>query len=238
MFHYYYTAQEILDQLDRCAQENSFPMLDNGYVYPVDVHLTAYRDVTRWAIIIQDIGVHNHAWQHDRIQNCLSCFGNCLMLPPGWNNESFLFPASEGLDSPTFADDNVWLIHPEATTIQIRDVRVPIPRDEQFYVQKGIEHELPPQITVIEMIRSLFPEYRHLFLATEREIRQHMPANLPLLLELTAWYHPNLGEEELPSQTSTFQMIAKVLETGDAHYYRPRVAPNTHWSNWPDGGSC
>ena len=31
--------------------------------------------------------------------------------------------------------------------------------------------------------------------------------------------------------------LAKVLATGDVHAYRPTSPPNTHWSNWPDGGT-
>ena len=48
-----FTIPEILDQLDRCAQAYTFPMLDNGYVYPGAVNLTAYSDIARWAIIIE-----------------------------------------------------------------------------------------------------------------------------------------------------------------------------------------
>jgi hypothetical protein len=37
---------DILRQFDGAAQRFTFPMLDNGYVYPVDVRLTAFRDDT------------------------------------------------------------------------------------------------------------------------------------------------------------------------------------------------
>jgi hypothetical protein len=33
-------------------------------------------------------------------------------------------------------------------------------------------------------------------------------------------------------------MLAKVLVTGDAAHYKPTKPPNTHWSNWPGGGTC
>lgn len=234
----HYTAQSILDQLDQCAHDRTFPMLDNGYVYPVDVHLTAYRDASRWAIVIQAIGVHNHAFKHDRIQNALHCFGNCLKQPPGLNNQRFLFPTSDGLDGSSFADDNVWYMHPQATSIRVRDVVVPISRDVDIFVQKGIERELPSAITVIECIRSLFPEYRALFLATDAELRQHIPTDLPQLLELREWQHPDLIADELPSHTQTFQMLADVLETGNPERYQGDIVPNTHWRNWPEGGMC
>jgi hypothetical protein len=56
-----YTVSEILTQLatnhrwfDQRAGDMNFPMLGNGYTYPADVRLTAYRDDTRWAVAIED----------------------------------------------------------------------------------------------------------------------------------------------------------------------------------------
>jgi hypothetical protein len=33
-----------------------FPVLDNGYVYPVDVRLSAYADGCRWALVVEWLG--------------------------------------------------------------------------------------------------------------------------------------------------------------------------------------
>ncbi len=40
-----------------------------------------------------------------------------------------------------------------------------------------------------------------------------------------------------PSNYETWQQIAKVITTGDTSYYRPTLEPNSHWKNWPEGGS-
>ncbi|MDO7847241.1 hypothetical protein Q5H92_12790 [Hymenobacter sp. M29] len=40
-----------------------------------------------------------------------------------------------------------------------------------------------------------------------------------------------------PSSYETWQQLAKVLQTGDTSHYKPTLAPNTHWSNWPESGS-
>jgi len=34
-----------------------------------------------------------------------------------------------------------------------------------------------------------------------------------------------------------FQQLAKVLETGDVGHYRATKPSNTHWRNWPEGGT-
>jgi hypothetical protein len=40
-----------------------------------------------------------------------------------------------------------------------------------------------------------------------------------------------------PSSYETWQQIAKVIATGDTSYFRPTLEPNSHWKNWPEGGS-
>jgi hypothetical protein len=41
----------------------------------------------------------------------------------------------------------------------------------------------------------------------------------------------------LPSEYETWQLIAKVIATGDTSLYRPTLEPNSHWKNWPESGS-
>jgi hypothetical protein len=43
--------------------------------------------------------------------------------------------------------------------------------------------------------------------------------------------------ENLPSAYETWQLIAKVIATGDTLLYQPTLAPNSHWKNWPESGS-
>jgi hypothetical protein len=56
-------------------------------------------------------------------------------------------------------------------------------------------------------------------------------------MELHNWFHPDVVNDELPSNNETFQQITKVLETGNINYYKPTHEPNTNWKNWPDGGT-
>ena len=44
-------------------------------------------------------------------------------------------------------------------------------------------------------------------------------------------------ENNRPSSYETWQMIAKVLVTGDTKFYSPKLEPTSHWSNWPDAGA-
>ena len=232
-----YPAQDILDQLDSCAEDFTFPMLDNGYTYPVDSRLSAYRDDKRWALIIEVVGFHYRAGGHDGINNFLHIFGNCLDFEPGTNASNFLSLTSNSDDGDPFDEEYMDSLNREATSILIRGQKIAIPTDPDFYIQKGIELADPPKIMIWEFLRGIAADYKEQFLATEDEIRQRIPKDLPLILCLDEWYHNDLANEENPSQNETFQMVAKVLETGNVKFYAPTKEPNNHWRNWPDGGT-
>jgi len=53
----------------------------------------------------------------------------------------------------------------------------------------------------------------------------------------TSEYNQNQYQDNRPSSYETWQLIAKVITTGDTTLYKPTLKPNTHWTNWPDSGS-
>ena len=65
----------------------------------------------------------------------------------------------------------------------------------------------------------------------------HVPPGLVKILELDEWHHPDTVNDEMPSDTESFQQLVQVLVQGDVSLYRPTEPPNTHWSHWPDGGT-
>lgn len=230
-----YAASEILDQLDRCAEAFTFPILDNAYVYPADTRMTLFRDETRWAIVIEVLGFNSHMGGTGGIDDALYCFGNCLRRPPGISPEDTLRPVSDGDSGPLFEEDGL-TVRCGATDLRIRGSRVDLPRRPEHYLERKILLEMPPDIQGFELLRGLLPEHRDLLLATDEEIRARIPADLPQVLRLDEWSHPDISEGDSPSESPTFQALAKVLETGDPTLYRPRRKPNTHWSRWPEGG--
>ena len=231
-----FTEAEILGQLDDCALKFEFPMLDNGYVYPGDVRLHAYADQSRWALIIEHLGYHLRAGNHDGVTNCLHYFGNCLPRKPGTANEDFLMVTADGPDQETFQEEvNCYLRNPKGE-IYLRDELVPYDCTPDSLAEKGIP-TVDEKPSGTELLRSLLPQYKNLLLANESELRMQLPNDLPHLISLDEWYHPDLAGDDLPSANETFQMIATVLCTGEATMYKPTFLPNTHWSNWPDGGT-
>ena len=229
-----YSVADIFEQLDESARLCRFPALDSGYVYAGDVRLHPYRDNSRWALVIEDLGYNPRA---GGIYDVLTCYGNCLKRPPGTANEDFLTMVEDGPDGPLFDEEYGEYVRDGARTICIRSKVIPININPDFLATKGINLQEPPKVHGFELLRSLLPEYRDLLLATEEELRQRIPPDLPCVLQLEEWNHPDVCGNELPSQSETFQIIANVLVSGESARYSPTNPPNTHWSNWPEGGT-
>jgi hypothetical protein len=232
-----YTQKDILQQLDYCAGDYTFPMFDNGYVYFGDTRLSAYRDEKRWAIVIEVLGYSVRTGGHAGLNNCLHCFGNCLNRSPGTDDEDFLVVTEDSPDNQIFQDECSWHIRETARNIMIRGVSVPLRLSTESLSEKGIEVVSPPHITGAELMRSLLPEHRDRLLATEEELRARIPLEVPMILRLEEWHHPDLIRMDLPSKSEAFQLLADVLVTGEIAHYQPSEAPNTHWKNWPESGS-
>lgn len=232
-----FTAGEILAQLDACAKEFNFPMLDNGYIYPVTSRLSVFADNERWVIAVELVGYFYRIPGHDGMENTIYLFGNGLGVEPGFNTANNLLVTADSDDGPAFIEDQFGTLNPEVHTMLIRDQKVTIPQDPAFYTARQVELKRPPAIRVYEFMRACLPELRSELLATGDELYDTFRQNLPMLLQLDEWCHPDVADEEKPSDNEAFQLIAAVLESGDASMYRPTKQPNNHWRNWPTGGT-
>jgi len=214
-----FSADQILDQMDQAAKDFRFLMLDNGYYYPVDQRLHAFGDQERWAVVIEALGYNPRAGD---LLDVLEKFGNCVGSP-GADNEDFIGRLDNYKDLWQLEQqDRAWT---DAGRLVVRGTTITLPPS----LQAGTEPW--------DVLRAVVPENRLLFLASEQELRERAPLDLPRLLLLDEWNHPDIVKGDLPSRSETFRMIANVLESGDIRRYAPSLPPNTHWSNWPAGGA-
>jgi hypothetical protein len=230
------TVAEILAQLDESASQFTFPMLDNGYIYPADVRMSIYRDTSDWLMVIEHLGVNPRTLSYGSFQNCLHLYGSRLHRPAGTANEDFLEPVHPCPDDWIFTEEFEWYIRDGASAVMIRDQRVTFDLSDENLKRKGIDVSDSPKDAVAVM-RSLLPEHRNLLLASDEELAMRNPQNIPLWLRLDEWNHPDLCRGEKPSGSETFEMLAEAITSGDKTVYRPSKAPNTHWKNWPEGGT-
>ena len=213
---------DILDVLDRCAADFTFPMLDNGYVYLAATRLSLHRSDDDWGLVIEVFGFSPRAGLPD---TTVHTFGSRL------NEPRTVFPIDDGpwIDEDQVAEDATEVV------LRGRSVRLPPVAD---YARHGITLADPPRVRVEEACRWLAAVHRDDVLATPLERRISLRPDMREILVLDEWNHPNVvDEEEPPSTSEAFQQLALVLETGDVSRYRPTVPANTHWENWPDGGT-
>lgn len=238
--------KQILDILDAGCGEFTFPMLDNGYVYLAATRMSLFRSPTDWAVVIEVFGfspraglpdthihtfasnLHNRDKESDYVRP--DAHRNYLASNPN-NDSRFIYPIAEGSWQD---EEEMELVNPDGE-LKLRDRVIQLPTNAD-YQQHGIDLE-EDRAAVFELCRYLADRYRSDVLGTESERRISVLPDMEQILQLDEWHHPNLAEGELPSEIESFQQLAAVLASGDISQYSPSEAPNTHWSNWPDGGT-
>lgn len=208
---------EILDQFDVSARNYTFPDLGHGYYYAVDARLHAYADRDRWALIVEAVGYGNRCLN---LVDMLHVYGNCL------TKGTFGFGSS--LDR---VDNMSELTTEDECEAYVGDVPIMV-RGNALRVDGKAGED------IWRTFRRLVPQHRDLLLADEAELREHIPADLPEILRLEQWCQPwYTSEDELPSWSPFYRLMAAVLAHADADLYRPVGMANTHWSQWPESGN-
>ncbi len=240
---------DILSILDQCCENYVFPMLDNGYVYLAATRMSLYRSPQDWAMVIEVFGfsprsgipdthVYTFASRlHDRAPETKfinrEAYDNHLAHNP--NNESrFIHPIEEG--GWQDAENLEWIANGRhELTLRSQAIQTPSLADCSA-------HQIVPldegRLHTFELCRILAATHRDDVLATAEERRACVRPEMVQILQLEEWHHPDVVEaEHRPSNSATFQQLAKVLVTGDTAHCKPTLNPNTHWIHWPEGGT-
>lgn len=230
-------ASEVIQQLNEAHGGPAFNFPHFSVFFPVDARLSVYRSQTGWALIIETLVFNDGLSEHDCCTTMQFCYGNELPQAPGVVQPG-LVVTGDGPSAPLFDPDDVMghLIAPSASDMTIRGKVVPITTDPSKYAAAWIELRQQPRIVGYELLRLIAPQYRRSFFATEREIVVLVGEEMPLLLRLDEWRHPDRDEGETPADSESFQMIADAIAANDPKLYQPTEPPNTHWRNWPMAG--
>ncbi|MEH6450525.1 MAG: hypothetical protein V7765_17775 [Oleispira sp.] len=239
-------SERILEALDACAEEFTFPVLDNGYVYLAATKMSVYRSDEDWAIVIEvfgfsprsgdpDVQIYTFSSKlHDRdpSSNYVTeeAYKNYLNSN-AYNESRFIYPIS----------NNEWQDEEEMEYVKLgakcilRESEIIIPEHAAFqYAGIELEEENP---LIFEFCRLIAAKYKDQVLCTEAERRVSVSPELELVLQLDDWRHPDVSGDELPSSSEAFKLIAEMLETGNTQVYTPTEKQNTHWENWPEAGT-
>lgn len=238
---------DILEVLDDCASNFTFPVLDNGYVYPAAARMSAYSSSEDWGLVIEVFGFSPRAGlpdvslytfssnvQHGKVERDFvsrEAYERYL-ASNRFNVMGTAFPILEGSWQD---EDDVELVASGASSIHVRHAVLPVPPIE-VYTKLEIDLERAPRVQVFELCRALAASDRDLVLATRQERVANLPSDCEEILLANDWYHPDVVSGELPSNTETFVQLAEALAARNPVLYRPSRPPNTHWRNWPEAG--
>ena len=206
-------SKNILFILDKCCERFTFPMLDNGYVYPAATRLSLYRSPQDWAIVIEVFGfsprtgipdtqIYTFASQLQRKRQ-----ENDFVTPQAYeaylaknefNESEFILPIEEGdwldPDTPELLANGKHIVLVRGNAVQLP----PLPA----YDANGIALQEPPHINVFEFCRYLAATARNSVLATADERRACVPPELEKIMQLEEWCHPDLLNNERPGTSA------------------------------------
>jgi hypothetical protein len=240
-----HTADEILAVLDACATGYRFPVLDNGRWYLAATRLSLFHSPVDWGLVIEvfgysvgvglpDVAVFTFASRLHARRTAADYISQAHInryLAKNPHRELRFHHVVKG----DWQDADVNFVADGATAVELRGEGIPLPPPDE-YRKHGIELNDPPRVRVYELCRHLGATRRDAVLATESERRGNIPLEMKQILQLEEWRHPDRIKGELPSATTAFQQLARVLATGDVTAYSPTDPPNTHWRHWPNGG--
>jgi hypothetical protein len=218
---------EILDQLDAAAAEYNFPMLDNAYLRNAGIRLTVFRSPQEWLLVFEELAVS----QPHGFVDVVSAYGN-RVTEPGTQEAVTLAEEEEG---QVWDENHTFLLDPSDFTVMLRSGEHRFQPSAEDYRRVGVEPgaDMPDAVRVLRLLAATMPEELYRSDDELLAICGRGDAGLNRFLQLDGWHHPDLANDEMPSDNECFRSLARALSVGDSHLYVcPQDIWNTHWSNW------
>ncbi len=239
------SADGILRILDASAEAFVFPTLDNGYVYLAAARLSCFNGREGWAVVFEIFG---YSPREGTPSTAIISIGEGLIETE--RADGFVTPEAfaafrkansfwrQDIVYPIEGED--WIDHEagevmraETATLALLTKSVASPSPgllKKIDAQSGIGKPLH----LANVSRALAQWHRKDVLCGNARVR--IPEGWAEQLRLDEWRHPDLVAGQLPSAIPAFQSIAKVIAHCDPSVYVAEE-PNTHWFNWPAGGT-
>jgi hypothetical protein len=260
-----FTEKEIFNQLDLAFQGipseyypagektdikyNFFLDLEHGYFNTAGNRIHLYADPHRWAIVFEKNGYANRGGDAEIELNYI---GNCINYPiDKYPERNYITNTSsiqlitgeeyERIQNKSGSDmERFELIDPIAKYVIVRGHKVTIEHNEKKYAHLGIKprnFDNPRNLVSFEGLVRYLSETEPLIInATKGDIKAHLPGDLPEILTIDKFHFESIyNKNSFPSTQETYQLIAKILVTGNPDLWKPKSKPNNHWSNWESG---
>ncbi|MES1215589.1 MAG: hypothetical protein ABUT20_08730 [Bacteroidota bacterium] len=253
-----YTQKDILDYLENYDHETYHFFIDfeHPYFYTAGSRITLFADKDRWAIVFEKSG---YSTGNDSGEIEFEYFGNCLVnlgsgIEGDLSTSNMKVEIIIKYDDLRETEEDYLKINKNTPTIKVRNTILPIEHDIRKYEALKIKPEYidaDNQIDTPSLIRYLNEQNPQLFRATDNELRQCLPADLPKLMQIDKWNHQPYFKHRIknspdtytietkgtkPSDNETYKLIADILVTKDTTKWKPTLIPNNDWRNWPNAG--
>lgn len=239
-----YTENTILAALDD-TEDKFFIDLEHAYVYTVGSRISLYANEQYWAVVLEKSGFNTRT---NQVEIELNYFGNCINLHQSkavqLESNTILIPLVSAEEYEDIILDWHRYIKPDVEYVNIRGNTMKIEHDIEKYKEQRI---IPPNKATIrfeDVIRYLFEQHKDSFYATDSDIQQCLPKELPKIFVINEWhykpyniYYGLLPSGDKPSSYETFQLIAKILTTKDTTLWKPVLKANNDWRNYPNAGN-
>ena len=243
-----YTKEDILNNLDDVQPFKTLPFFAASAPNLGGSRITLFADSTRWAIVFEttDLGEYGEL--------VLYTFGNCLVNQSReglqgqfLSNVSFfrIISSDSYYQIVDTNDSSFGLIRKDVKSLMVRNQQVSVDQNIEKYEAKGIyiRDYLNPQklIDYPSLVRFLEDDNKELFRATDDELMQLLPKDLPKLFVIDEWHHKDYHDPldgvnkpfgDKPSTQESYRRIADVLVTKDIGKWKPWLPPKNHWKYW------
>lgn len=211
---------DILELLDRSCETYAFPMLNHVYYYYSKARLDSFLATdARWLIVFQ---VLEYCRKTGEFGNFLYAYGS--LIPNLISTDQYLVYASDLDSGSSFNRYEV--------TLSVSAEHRPVYFTEGDYAELGIPFTNSVQRDVARILGCKCGDI--LFLSTNQllDFFSLSTSSTQSFLSLVDWYHPDIADDELPSQSSSMNQLASALSSNDVSLYKLQGSGNTHWSNW------
>lgn len=228
---------------------HSWPNLEDGYFDTAGSAIHLYSDEERWAVVAEKIGYGNRSYCAE-IELCY--FGNCV------NYESFEYSGSvhvsnthsvilideeefDRIENRSGSEmDQFEMISPDAEYVTIRDRKTLIEHNISKYRNLGLNSRSADSssdlISFKDLLRYFYETDQKQVSATELELRYLIPQDIQKVMTIQDFHYTTMFSEDFnPKNEELYQLLAKILVTGDPGFWRPSLPPNNHWSKWESG---
>lgn len=216
----------ILNELDTHAKQFDFPVLDNANWCVGDVRLSAFAGQD-WLLVFEILVFNFRSFE---FVNTVYAYGSNL-VHSGYQTSLRLLDISE--DSPFEDELGNDILDIEDFTLVINGENKRFSPSKSDFESLGLPMNLLMQPTE-RMFRYVCAVMHPRFFLSVSELCKLLGSSeIPLILQLTQWSHPDIAAGELPSQNECMKQIARAIQMRDSGKYScPPTSMNTHWANW------